>query len=33
MEQLGSGSDAQEQEKVNKCAQECREMDEEPTQQ
>ena len=30
MEQLGSGSDAQEQEEVDECAQGCREMGEEP---
>ena len=29
-QQLGSGSDAEEQEEVDECAQECREMDEEP---
>ena len=30
MEQLGSGSDAQEQEEVDECAQECSETNEEP---
>ena len=30
MEQLSSESETQEQEEVDKCAQECREMDEEP---
>ena len=33
MEQLGEVNDAQKQEEVDECAQEYREMDEEPSQQ